>query len=141
MGSADKWNEMVERLSELELPVEKPRLQQTLLVYHYYSEMESGGHESVCNWLESYIKETGIDFFVAELSLALEQMSATHYAKLIQFYFMPIWQAYEALEKDETVEDAFIEVVETADERYHQIGTLAQLLEVHYLRHEEELFG
>lgn len=139
MSPEEKWNEMIGQLSELELPVEDPFLQQMLLVYHYFSEMESGGHESLFRWLEMYVKDTGIDFFIAELSDALEHIGAIGYVDLVQIYGKPIWQAYEAMNQDETVEDSFYEVVETADEQYHGLGGIGELVERYFLQQFEKI--
>ena len=56
----DIWNAVVDIMVEYNFPTENKMANDTYLVYHYYSELESGGHESLLNWTKWDIEKVGI---------------------------------------------------------------------------------
>lgn len=60
MNNDDIWNEVIAILSEYDISTENKNLHEAFIVFQYYSELESGGHESLFTWFKSYIEEVGI---------------------------------------------------------------------------------
>lgn len=52
LNKDDIWNAVTSVLSEHDLSTENNKTDETFLAFQYYSEMESGGHESLLNSLE-----------------------------------------------------------------------------------------
>lgn len=47
LNSNDIWNGVIHAISEIDYPTEDQTLNDAFTVFQYYSEMESGGHESL----------------------------------------------------------------------------------------------
>jgi len=52
LSKTDIWNAVITFLSEYDLSSEDNNLNDAFIVYQYYSELESGGHESLFTWFE-----------------------------------------------------------------------------------------
>ncbi|MFD1862868.1 DMP19 family protein [Planococcus chinensis] len=137
-NSIDKdkaWNEVIGVLSNLEYPSGEEVLDDAYLAFHYYSEMESGGHEILLNWFSGDMK--GTDFGL-RLIAALEKIGAAGYAAIEGEYGATLLQRYIALENGEGSEEAFYEAVEQADNAYYALdGKLAELLAEYFLEIHE----
>jgi len=134
MSKTDIWNAVIAVLSEYDLSSEDKNLNEAFIVYQYYSELESGGHESLFTWFEWYIKEIGIDNYLNELIGILEAIGAHNYAMIEKKYCQKMWSLYVALENDEIEEDEFYNVIEKANDEYYKLNEeLPELLEVYFV--------
>ena len=134
MGKTDISNAVIDLLSKSNLSSEDYTLDKALIVYHYYSELESGGHESLFRWFGQEIKEMGIDNYLNKLIGVLEEIGAYKYAVIEKKYLKKMWGLYVALENDEIKEDEFYNVVEKATDEYYKLnGELRELLETFFV--------
>ncbi|MCD8510091.1 MAG: hypothetical protein LRY73_09640 [Bacillus sp. (in: Bacteria)] len=69
----DIWNAVVSVMGETDFPTDNEVANEAYLVFQYYSEMESGGHESLLNWWSEYIEEVGAANYLKELTAILEK--------------------------------------------------------------------
>src|SRR5699024_10688846 len=128
------WNAVITILAESDLSTENKSLKEAFIVFQYYSELESGGHESLFTWFEAYIEEVGIDIYLNELIGILEKIGAHDYAIIEKKYGQEMWKLYVALENDEVEEDEFYGVIEKADDEYHKLNQkLEELLETYFV--------
>lgn len=110
------------------------------IVFQYYAELESSGHESLFNWLSDYIKEVGISNFLKELIEVLNKIGAGDYAEIEKAYGEEIWNRLAALENGRISEENFYEVIEKADNAYYQLDNrLEELLAGYFVDIHEEL--
>lgn len=136
----DVWNAVIEAVSEMKLPMEPGVEKDTYLAFQYYSAMESGGHESLLNAFFEYVQEVGSEHFLIELTSALENIGAEHYARFEGQYGKEMWYQFIALEHGETEEGAFYEVIEQADQAYYELGnSLEQVMAAHFVAVHEQL--
>ena len=130
----DVWNAVISVVCECEYPSEDTILNEAFIVLQYYSELESGGHESLLTWFGSYIEEISIDNYLNELIAILEKIGAHDYAIIEKKYGHELWSLYVALENNELEEDQFYDVIEKADNEYHKINQkLDKLLESYFI--------
>lgn len=128
------WNAVITVASEYDLSDKDTVLKEAFLVFQYYSEMESGGHEILLNWAGTYIEEVGIENYVNELSAVLEKIGAHDYALMEKKYGQELWSLYMALENGEDQEEAFFRVIQEADNEYHRLNRkLDTLLEAYFV--------
>ena len=140
MNKDDIWNAVTSVLSEHDLSTENNKTDETFLAFQYYSEMESGGHESLLNSLEWYIEEIGIDHYLKNLIGVLEKIEAYDYAAIVKNDCEKLWTLYIALENDEIEEEKFYHLIEKADTDYHKLGDqLETLLEAYFVTIHTEL--
>lgn len=140
MNKDDIWNAVTSVLSEHDLSTENNKMDETFLAFQYYSEMESGGHESLLNSLEWYIEEIGIDHYLKNLIGILEKIEAYDYAAIVKNNCEELWTLYIALENDEIEEEKFYHLIEKADTDYHKLGDqLETLLEAYFVTIYTEL--
>ncbi|TWT25858.1 hypothetical protein [Planomicrobium sp. CPCC 101110] len=138
----DIWNAVITVISEKDFPFESKRVNETWVVYHYYSELESGGHEMLLHWLGDYIKEVGIQQYQKELINILEKIGAADYAVVEMTYLEQLWQLYQALEENEIEEEKFYSKIESADSAYYaQDGKLGTLLESYFIEIHTDLIN
>ncbi|WP_404460786.1 hypothetical protein [Sutcliffiella horikoshii] len=136
----DIWNAMISLLSEYEFPTDNETANQAFMVYHYYSELESGGHEGLFNWCSMHIEALGVDRFFEELVRALKEINATDYALIEEKYGLQMWKLYQALENGEIPEEEFYTIIEKADSEYWQLdGKIGEVLEVYFVKIYKEL--
>ena len=74
-SSDDIWNEVIHKVCSIDFPTENQVLNEAFLVFQYYSELESGGHEALLNWWSEYISEVGITAYIKELTKVLEKIA------------------------------------------------------------------
>ncbi|KMJ57132.1 hypothetical protein AB685_17095 [Bacillus sp. LL01] len=130
----DIWNAMVSLMSEYDFPTDNETANQAFMVYHYYSELESAGHEGLFNWCSSYIEELGAARYFEELVRALREINATDYALIEEKYGVQLWKLYQALESGEAPEEEFYNIIEKADNEYWQLdGKLGNMLETYFV--------
>lgn len=136
------WNAVIDMLNECDFPTDSGLLNGAQTVFQYYSELESGGHESLFYSLSTYIEENGIETYLKELTEILEQIGAHDYAVIGHDYCAEIWQLYVALENDEIEESEFYTIIEKADDAYNQLDDkLEQLLTTYFVKIHRELAG
>lgn len=130
----DVWNAVISVVCECEYPSKGTILNEAFIVFQYYSELESGGHESLLTWFGSYIEEISIDNYLNELIAILEKIGAHDYAIIEKKYGHELWSLYVALENNEHEEDQFYNVIEKADNEYHKLNRkLDKLLETYFI--------
>lgn len=136
----DIWNAMVFLMSEYDFPTDNQLANKVSLVYHYYSELESGGHEALFNWFGTQIEELGASNYFKELTSILEEINAHEYSLIEKEYGEKSWELFKALENNEIQEEAFYEVIEKADTEYQNLnGKLADLLETYFINIHTQL--
>ncbi|CEG21330.1 hypothetical protein BN1080_00237 [Planococcus massiliensis] len=130
----DIWNAVISAISNMDFPSGDPTADELSILFQYYSENESGGHEILLNWCSELIEEKGIDAYLEKLTLILEKIGAGEYAAIEQRYLKDIWQLYKELEQDERKEDAFLKAVQQADRAYQALGKqLENKMEVYFV--------
>ncbi|MEK5444828.1 DMP19 family protein [Fredinandcohnia sp. FSL W7-1320] len=133
-SSDDIWNEVIHKVCSIDFPTENQVLNEAFLVFQYYSELESGGHEALLNWWSEYISEVGITAYIKELTKVLEKIAAQEYAVILQKYGEEMWKNFVALENGEIDEYSFYQVVEKADREYYKLEDKFQhLLESYFV--------
>lgn len=136
----DIWNAVIGVLSELDFPTGDQEVDDAFLVFQYYSEMESGGHETLLNWTQDYIKEVGIKKYQDELASALVKIGAPEYAEIESTHLEELWKLHLALENDGSQEDEYYSKIELMDGAYHgQDEKFENLLETHFLKIHTDL--
>ncbi|MFD1780306.1 hypothetical protein ACFSFW_16700 [Fredinandcohnia salidurans] len=133
-NSEDIWNEVIHKICSIDFPSEDQTLNEAFLVFQYYSELESGGHEALLNWWNEYISKVGITTYIKELTQILEKIGAQEYAMILQKYGEEMWGKFVAMENGEIDEDSFYQVIEKADGDYYSLeDKLQQLLESYFV--------
>lgn len=136
----DIWNAVIHVLSELDFPTGDQEVDDAYLVFQYYSEMESGGHEALLNWTQEWIREVGIKKYQDELASALVKIGAPEYDEIESSHLEELWKLHEALENDESQEDDYYSKIELMDGAYYeQDGNLEKVLETHFLKIHTDL--
>jgi hypothetical protein len=137
----DTWNAVVDLMGEYKFPTENQVANKVYIVFDYYSELESGGHEKLFDWSSWYIDEIGVNNYFRELTSILEDINAHDYSLIEQEYGEKLWNLYKALENDEIAEEDFCNVLEQADNEYLKLGSkLGDLLEVYFMKIFTEIF-
>ena len=140
MSKEDIWNAVFSILSEYDFPTDNSAVNDLLIISQYYSELESGGHESLLNWTSEYIEEVGISSYLNDLIRCLETIGAHDYSKIEKEYGEEIWRLFKASEEDEHVTDEFYQVIEAVDLAYHKLnGKLENLVETYFMNTYTEL--
>lgn len=140
LDNNDIWNAVIGVLSEYEQSNEEKNSNEAYIVYHYYSELESGGHESLLNWFQWYIEEVGIDNYLNELIGILEKIGAYDYAIIEKKYGHKLWRLYLDLEKAKIEEDEFYHVIGKANDEYYNLnGKLEKDLEAYFVKIHTDL--
>ncbi|MCM3762482.1 hypothetical protein M3212_17055 [Alkalihalobacillus oceani] len=130
------WNAVIAALVEYEYPTESEAVNDAFNLFHYYSGMESGGHEGFLSAAEDMIEAVGSEHYFQELIAALEKIGAHDCARIEKAYGQKLWSLYQALEHDESEEDPFYRLIEKADEEYGRLGgKLEQMLEGYFIEH------
>jgi hypothetical protein len=131
----DIWNAVIQVMVDYNYPTENNVANDTYIVYNYYSELESGGHESLFNWFSWHIEEVGISNYLKELTCILEGIGADDYSKIEKNYGEELWRLFQALENDEIEEEDFYNVIKEADNEYEDLnGKLGELLESYFVK-------
>jgi hypothetical protein len=131
----DIWNTVISVLCEYDYSTENRQVKEAYTVFQYYSELESGGHESLLNWTSDYIETVGISPYIEDLTTALEKIDAHEYARIEKKYGNELWSLHRALENNEMDESKYYNVIEKADNEYYGLnGKLGDLLENYFLK-------
>ncbi len=138
MNPDDIWNAVIDVLvSENK---ENTVFQEASTVYQYYSELESGGHESLLNWQSEYIEDIGITTYLKELISILEKIGAHEYANIVKKYGLKMWEIFMALENDQVDENEFLSIIEKANNDYANLnGKLEEFLASYFVNIYTEL--
>jgi len=129
------WNVVSSVLLEYGYQSENKEANEAFTVLQYYSEMESGGHESFLRWNSEYIEEIGITQYMEELIGVLEKIEAHEYARIEKKYGKEMWRLYVALENEEVDEKELYSVIEKADNEYYKLNEkLRGLLETYFVK-------
>ncbi len=140
LDNSSIWNAVFKVTSESEPTNDDTLLNDSFIISHYYSELESGGHESLVNWLETYEDEISIPRYFNKLVTILDKAGAVDYAGIENKYGKELWRLYKALENDEIKEDEFYTVIEQADEAYNKLeNQIEALLEAYFVRIHTDL--
>ena len=130
----DIWNAVISVLTEYDFSTENKVAYEAFTVFQYYSEMESGGHESLLRWHSDHIEAVGITRYLEELIGVLEKINAHEYAMIEKKYGQEMWRLYVALENNKIDEKEFYNVIEKADNEYYRFnGKLGALLETYFV--------
>ena len=128
----DIWNAVLSAYGEYVFPTEDEEINDFIILFNYFCELESGGHESLFNWFSEQIEEMGIQAYVSRLTGLLEQVGAHKYAEVEKRYMEKLWSLFLAVENNtnEGIEEEFYLLIEKADSEYISLGgELSQLLE------------
>ncbi|WP_108671751.1 DMP19 family protein [Peribacillus acanthi] len=130
----DIWNIVSDVLIEFGYSSENKIAYEAFIVLQYYSEMESGGHESLLRWNSDHIEEVGITRYLEELIDVLEKIDAHEYAEIEKTYGEEMWRLYIALENNEIDENKFYSVIEKANGEYYNLNEkLRELIETYFV--------
>ncbi|WP_078546792.1 hypothetical protein [Litchfieldia alkalitelluris] len=126
----DIWNAVLTAYGEYHFPTENDVVNEVFIVFSYFCELESGGHESLLNWLSWHIEDVGITSYLNNLTGILEKIDAHDYADIEKKYGEELWRLFKALENQEIAEDDFYNVIEKADKEYIKLNEkLGELLQ------------
>lgn len=140
LNQDDIWNVVSSVLLEYGYQSENKVANEAFTVLQYYSELESGGHESLLRWSSEHIEEIGITCYMEDLIKVLEKIEAHEYAMIEKQYGKEMWRLYIALENDEIDEKEFYSVIEKADNDYYNLNEkLRELLEAYFVRVHTDL--
>lgn len=140
LNQDDIWNAVSSVVIEYGYQSENRVASEAFTIFQYYSEMESGGHESLLRWNADYIEEIGITRYLEELIEILEKVDAHEYAIVEKKYGQEMWRLYTALENSEIVEKEFYSVIEIADMEYYKLNEkIRELLEAYFVSIHIEL--
>lgn len=140
MNHYDIWNAMVSIMAEYNFPTENKTANKAYIIYTYYSEMESGGHEGLFHWFSWYIEDVGGHQYFTELIRILKEINADEYSLIEEKYGEKLWNLFQALENGEIPEEAFYSLNTKADIEYTQLsGKLGDLLEDYFVSIYREL--
>jgi len=140
MTNDDIWNAVIKVLSETEDPTENEQLYEANLLYTYYSDMESGGHENLFNYNAETIDTIGIEKFLNQLTAALRNMNAGEYAAILDRYGADMYQMFLGLEDGQVKEAEYYTVFEQADDAYKALnGKINGLLETYFVKIHRDL--
>ena len=141
-GPNDIWNAVIAAISHNDFPSGDETADEAFIVFQYYSEIESGGHEILLNWCAHYIEEKGINGYLEELTISLKKIGADDYAAIEHRYLKEIWRIFKELEQDEQIEEEFLQVIQKADEEYQALGNqLEKLMETYFIDIHTELIN
>ena len=134
MTKEDISNAVTNMLISVDLSSKNEILNKAYIVYQYYCELESGGHEGLFRWFGHEIREMGIDNYLNKLIGVLEEIGAHNYAMIEKKYCKKMWSLYVALENDEIDEEEFYNIVKIATDEYYKLNDkLRDLLETYFV--------
>ncbi|MDI2588569.1 hypothetical protein OR571_15985 [Psychrobacillus sp. NEAU-3TGS] len=127
--NVDIWNAVLLAYGEFVFPTDNVRTNDFILLFNYYCELESGGHESLFNWFSEHMKEMGIQTYLNKLTKMLEKVGAHKYAELEKKYLEELWRLFLVVENSrseephyESLEEEFYILIEKADREYRSLG-------------------
>lgn len=130
----DIWNAVIAAISEKDFPSGDETADEVFIIFQYYSEMESGAHESLLHGTAEYIEEAGIQSYLQQLTTVLKKIGAADYAAIENNYGETLWGLFKALEEDELKEEEFYEAIERANGEYYALnGKLEELMAAYFV--------
>lgn len=120
LTSAERYNAVADFIVSHTYPSENKMLDDSWLIFNYYNELASGGHEGYLTWTAGPILETEIYPFYDALIHTLQEIGATGLAELERTYGILLWQKFHALENGEIEEDEFYDIIQLADQAYFE---------------------
>ncbi len=140
LNKDDIWNAVSDVLLESAYQLENKVAYEAFTVLQYYSEMESGGHESFLRWNSDHVEGVGITRYLEELIGVLDKIDGHEYVLIERKYGKEMWDLYVALENDEIDEKEFYSVIEKADNEYYHLNEkLRELLETYFVKIHTDL--
>lgn len=107
----DIWNAVLSAYGEYIFPSDDEKRNDFLILFNYFCELESGGHESLFNWFPEHIEEMGIQTYLNRLTIMLEKVEAHEYAEIEKNYIEYIWRLFLAVENSKS-EEPHYEILE-----------------------------
>ncbi|GGA24256.1 DMP19 family protein [Psychrobacillus lasiicapitis] len=127
--NVDIWNVVLSAYGEYVFPTEDEIMNDFFILFNYYCELESGGHESLFNWFSKHIEVMGIQMYLERLTKMLEKVEATEYAEIEKNYLEELWRLFLAVENSkneephyESLVEEFYILIEKADSEYRDLG-------------------
>ena len=125
----DIWNAVLSAAyGNYAFPTENKKKDDIFILFSYFCEMESGGHEALLNWLSETMQGLGIQKYVSRLTKMLELIGAGDYAKIEKVYLEEMLKRYLTIENSdfddpdfEKLEAEYLFVIERADEEYRNL--------------------
>lgn len=125
----DIWNAVLSAAYEkYSFPTDNEKKNDIFILFSYFCEMESGGHEALLNWFSETMQELGIQKYLSRLTKMLEQIGAKDYAEIEKGYLEEMLKRYLSIEKSgfedpnfEKLEAEYLRVIERADEEYRNL--------------------
>jgi len=125
----DIWNAVLSVYGEYDFPTNDKKMDDFFILFNYYCEMESGGHECLFNWFSKDIEEMGIQVYLNRITEMLRKADASEYAEIERKYLEELWRLYLAVENSvneeldfERVVAEFYRYLEKADDEYRNLG-------------------
>lgn len=125
----DIWNAVLSAYGEYNFPTNDEKMNDFFILFNYYCEIESGGHESLFNWFSKDIEEMGIQTYLIRLTKMLVKVSAQKYAVIEKNYLEELWRLFLAVESTstdephyESLEAEFCMLIEKVDGEYRNLG-------------------
>lgn len=118
----DILNAVLSAYGNYSFPSENDVTNDVFIVFNYFCELESGGHESLLNWFSWHIADVGITSYLNRLTGILERIDAHDYAKIEKKYGKELWRLFKELENTEIEEDNFYSLIQEADQAYVKLG-------------------
>lgn len=124
----DIWNAVLAAYGNYSFPTENEKMNDFYILFNYFCEMESGGHESLLNWFSQPIQQMGTHEYLRRLAIMLEQIGANDYAEIEKAYLKEMVNIFEVIESRgfegpnyESLEADFIKIIEKADKEYRNL--------------------
>ena len=142
----DIWNAVLAAYVEYVsvFPTEDEKINDFIILFNYYCELESGGHESLLNWFSEHIEAMGIQTYLHRLTNILEKIGASNYAVIEKNYLEELWRAFLSLETSsedpifKSLEVEFYDLIEKADAAYFNLDQeLSELLSDYATKYHE----
>lgn len=125
----DIWNAILSVYGEYDFPTKDEKLNDFFILFNFFCEIESGGHECLFNWFSKDIEEMGIQTYLNRLTKMLRKVGAPEYAKIEMNYLEELWRLFLAVESSGSEEShseylvaEFYMLIEKADGEYRNLG-------------------
>ena len=125
----DIWNAVLTAYGEYDFPTDDEEMNDFFILFNYYCEMESGGHESLFNWFSKDIEEMGSQIYLNRLTVMLRKVGAPEYATIEEKSLEELWRLFLAVENSgneeldfESVVSEFYMLLEKLDGEYRNLG-------------------
>lgn len=122
------WNAVLSVYGVYDFPTNDEKMNDFFILFNYYNEVESGGHECLFNWFSKDIERMGIHAYLNRLTKMLRQVGAPEYAELEKKYLEQLWRLFLEVESsgsDELIFDSlvakFYMLLERVDGEYRNL--------------------